>query len=87
MKDLIRLIYYVFLVVELLADYQLVAFLTFQTSFFITFRRNCGRADSLINTTCLESVVRGKQEHVPCKILLLRRANFLCQSNLMETAT
>ena len=37
-----------------------------------------------MTTTYLKTVVMGKQENAPCKILLLHIDSFLCQSNIME---
>ena len=33
------------------------------------------------STTCLKIVVRGKQGHAPCKILLLHEASFCVKQN------
>ena len=61
-----------------------VAFLPSKASFSTTFLTNGGRGEGLRTTTCLRTVVRGKQVHAPCKMLLLRQSLFLCQSNFME---
>ena len=40
---------------------------------FSTFRKKCGRGESLRTPKCRKTVVGGKQRHVPCKILLLQQ--------------
>ena len=63
--------------------FQDVAFLPSPASFPTLFLNNSGSGESLV-TTCPIYVGGGKQGHVPCKILLLDKASFLCQLNLME---
>ena len=55
---------------------QDVAFLPSRDNFSTTILKNCGRGESLRITTCLRTVVEGKQGHVPCKILLLHQSLF-----------
>ena len=64
--------------------FQDVVFLPLCASFYTTFLKNCGRCESLVTTTCLKTVVVGKQGHAPCKILLLQQSLFLCQSIFIE---
>ena len=61
-----------------------VVFLPSRASFCITFLKNCGRGEGLMATTCLRTVVGGKQGLAPCDILLLQQSLFLCQLNFME---
>ena len=56
--------------------FQDVAFMPSQASFSTTFLKKCGRGESLGTTTCLKTVVGGKQGHAPCKILLLQQSLF-----------
>ena len=56
--------------------FQDVAFLSSRASCFTTFLKYCGRRIGLGTTTCLKTVVGGKQGHAPCKILLLHKASF-----------
>ena len=44
-------------------DFQDVAFLPTKASFSATFHNNCGRGESLGSTTCLKTVVLGKQTY------------------------
>ena len=44
--------------------------------FSITCHESCGRDESLGSTTCLKTVVGGKQGHVLCKILLPQQSLF-----------
>ena len=39
-----------------------------------TFLKKYGTVESLVTTTCHETVVGGKQGHAPCKILLLHQS-------------
>ena len=64
--------------------FQDVAFLPSRASFSTTFLKSYGRGESLVTTTCLKTVVGGKQGHAPCKILLLQQSLFLCQLNFLE---
>ena len=50
--------------------FQDVAFQSYQTSFYTTFLINCGGGCGLETTTCLKTVVGGKQGHIPCKTFL-----------------
>ena len=52
---------------------QDVAFLLSRASFVTTFLKDCGRGESLATTTCLNTVVGGKQGHALCKVLLLQQ--------------
>ena len=70
-----------FLVGDLFWDFHDVAFLPSRASFSTTFLKNCGRGESLRNTTYLITVFRGKQGHSPCKILLLQQI-LLCVSQI-----
>ena len=63
--------------------FQDVAFLLSRAGFY-TFLNNCGGGERLVTTTCLKSMVGGKQGHVPCKILLLQQNLFLSQLCFME---
>ena len=65
-------------------SFQHVAFLPSRASFHTTFLKNCGRGERLRTTTCLGTVVGGKQGHAPCRILLLQLSPFLCQLNFFE---
>ena len=56
---------------------QDVAFLPSRASFPTTFLKNCGRDESLVNTTCLKTVVVGNLGHAPCKILSFQQSLFL----------
>ena len=60
----------------LLIEFQDVAFLPSLASFSTTCKENCGRGESLGITTCLKTVVGGKQGHAPCKVLLLHITSF-----------
>ena len=40
--------------------------------FYAAFLRNSGSSEGLVVTTCLNTVVMGKQGHAPCKLLLLQ---------------
>ena len=55
-----------------------------RAGFSTTFLKSCGRGESLGTTTCHKTVVQGRQEHAPFKILLLPQILFLCQSNFVE---
>ena len=59
-----------------------IAFLPSQGSVSTIFLKNCG--EGLRTTTCLITVVGGKQGHVTCEMLLHQQSLFLCQLNLME---
>ena len=50
---------------------QDVAFLPSRASFSTTFSKNSGIGGNLVFTTCHKTVVRGKQGHALCKILLI----------------
>ena len=65
-------------------DIHDVALLPSTASFPTTFHNNSGRYKSHRTTTCLKTVVGGKQWHAACKILLLQQILFLCQLNFME---
>ena len=62
---------------ELRTGFQDVALLISQTSFSSTFLTCCGRGERLRTTTCLQTVVGGKQGHALCKILSLQQILFL----------
>ena len=64
------------LVRQFLMGFQAMAFLSSQTSFYTTFIEHCGRCDSHRTTTCLKTVVGGKQGHATYKVLLLHEACF-----------
>ena len=49
-----------------------------------TFLKDCGRGEGLRTTTCLRTVVVGRQGQAACKIILLHEASLSCQLNLME---
>ena len=57
--------------------FQDVVFLPFRASFFTTFLKNCGRGESLETSTCLKTVVGGKQVQPVCRIHWLHEAS-LC---------
>ena len=57
-------------------SFQDVAFLSSQASFSTTFLKNCGSGECLWTTTCLKTMVEGKQGHACCKILSLHEAPF-----------
>ena len=61
-----------------------VPFLPFRVCFSTTFLKNYGKCESFMTTTCLPTVVGGKQGHATCKILLFQHNLFLCHSNFME---
>ena len=63
-------------------DFQDVVFLPCRDSFSTTFLKNGGRGEGLGTTTCLITVVWGKQGHAPFKLLTLQQCLFLCQFNL-----
>ena len=65
-------------------SFQDVAFLPSRNSFSTTFVKNCGRGGSLRITTCLITVVGGKQGRAPCNIFLLQQILFSCQSIFVE---
>ena len=69
---------------DLVASLKDVAFPPSRLSFPATFLKNCGRGESLRTTTCLKTVVGGKQGHATCKIFALQQSLFLCQLNFME---
>ena len=48
----------------------------YQATFSTTFLKNCGRGESLKTTTCVKTVVGGKQGHAPCEILSLYKTSF-----------
>ena len=56
--------------------FQDVVLLPSRASFSTTFLKNCGRGESLGTTTCLITVVGGKQGHARCKIPLLQQSLF-----------
>ena len=64
--------------------FQDVVFLPSRVSFFSTFLKNCGRAETLQIATYIKTVVWDKHGNAPCKILLLRHSLILCQLNFME---
>ena len=51
--------------------FQDVAFLHLQASFSTTFLKNCGKGEDLESTTCPIIVVQDKQEHAPCRIIII----------------
>ena len=57
--------------------FQDVAFHPSWASFSTTFPKNCGAGESLRTTTCLNTVVRGKEGHAACKIPSLQQSLFL----------
>ena len=67
-------------------SFQDGAFLPSLASFLSAFLKHCGRGacPCLPPTTCLKTVVGGRQVHAPRKVPLLHNASFWCQSNLME---
>ena len=60
--------------------FQDVTFLPCRASFPTPFLENCGRDESLGSTTCLSTVVGGKQVHAPCMICFFQRSLFFCVS-------
>ena len=46
--------------------FQDEAFLSSRACFSTTFLKNCGRGECLGTTSCLRTMVGGKQGHVPC---------------------
>ena len=54
-----------------------VAFLLLRASFYATFLKNSGRAESLSTTTCLMTMVGVRQRHDRCRILSLQHRNFM----------
>ena len=55
--------------------FQDVLCLSSRASFSTTFLKNCGRGESLGNTTCPKTVVGGRQGYATCKILVLHKAS------------
>ena len=64
--------------------FQDVSFLPSWATFFTTFLINCGGGESLRTTTCLGTVVGGRQGHAPCEECLLQQSHILCQLNCVE---
>ena len=58
--------------------FQDVAFLPSRAHFATTFLEYCGRGYGLGTTTCLKTMIGGKQGYAPCKVLLLSQVFFLC---------
>ena len=78
------LLYVLLWVTELLMDFQDESFLNSLASFCTTFHSNCGRGESLGTTTCLQTVVGGRQWQACCWTLDPTKPLFLCPSNFME---
>ena len=57
--------------------FQDVAFLHSKSSFSTTFLKNRGRGESLVTTTCLKTLVKGKQKHAPVKYFCFNKAPFI----------
>ena len=74
MKYVVCFCFILFYILNLLA-LQDVVFLPSKASFSTTFLLNCGASKSLRATTCLKTVVGGKQGHAPCKIPYLQQSN------------
>ena len=64
--------------------FQDVAFLPSGASFSAIFLKNCGGGESLRSTTCLKTVVRSKQGHAPCKMLLFHKVSFCVDLSVRE---
>ena len=64
-------------VVKFQRDYLDVKFLP-RDIFFTTFLESCGKGESFRTTTCLKTVVGGKQGYASCKLLSLQQSLFLC---------
>ena len=60
-----------------------VALLPSRAGYSTAFVEDCGRGEYLGTTTCLRTVVGGKQGHAPCQIRTLQQSLFLCQLNFM----
>ena len=58
-------------------DCQDVVFLPCGARFYTTFLKSCGGGKSLRTTTHLKTVVGGKQEHAPCKVLSPKQIVFI----------
>ena len=61
---------------EQLIGFQDVVFMPSSASFSTTSLKNCGRGESFRITTCLYTVVGGKQGHASCIILLFQQCLF-----------
>ena len=66
---------------EVLMGFQDVAFLPSPVSFSTTCLKNCGGGKNLGTTTCLRTVVGGRQRHTPRKILSLQQSLFCVSQN------
>ena len=64
--------------------FQDVVFLSPEVVFPPHFLKNFSKGECLRPTTCLRTVVGGRQGYAPCNILLLQQSLFLCQLNFME---
>ena len=64
--------------------FQDVEFQPSRASFSTMFLKICGRGESLVTITCLNTVVVGWQGHALCKMFLLQQSLLLCQLNFME---
>ena len=62
-----------YLVGRILVGFQDAVF-TPKLALHTTFPKNCGRGESLGNTTCPKTVVAGKHGHAPCEISLLQQS-------------
>ena len=67
--------------------FQDEASLPSRASFSTMFLNNCGGGESLGTTTCLKTVVGGKQGHAPSETLLLQQSLFLCRLTFVEIIT
>ena len=63
---------------------QDAAFMPARDTFNTIFIKNRSRGQDLGNVTSLKTVVKAKQGHAHCKIILLQQILFLCQSNFFK---